>query len=373
MKFTVSSNELLSRLLVVGKAIVAKSSLPILENFLFTINNNVLKITASDSEITIETYLNISNCEGNGSYVIPSSKLCEYLRRLPEQPVQFNINPDSNVIEISTNHGIAKQTAYDAAEYPMPKDLSEDGEIKSVILKSDVLLSGVTKTSFATSTDELRPAMLGILMDFADNQVTFVATDSHILSRFIVSNTETSLNGNFILSKKPATLLKSVLNKDENVKIEFTSKRVKFTTDTYAFTSRLIEAVYPAYNNIIPTDNPHEITINRLELLNTISRASLFADGSCLVSFSCTKDNMKVMSQDVNMQCSSQESLSCIYNGPDMTIGFKSTLIIEILSNITTEDVTITLGDPSRAGLISPTVPEENENELMLLMPMMAH
>lgn len=370
MKFTVSSGELLSRLTVVGKAIAVKSSIPILDHFLFIISGNTLSIRGSDTEIVIDTTLEISNVEGEGRYVVPGDKLCEYLRKLPEQPISFNINQETNTIETTTNYGITKQTVYDATEYPAIHEI-DPSNTTTIKLDSDILISGITKTVFATNTDEIRPALTGILVEFKNNSVTFVATDSHKLSRYTVSQISYNEESSFILSRKPAQMLKNILAKGELVNIEFNNKLVKFSTASYTFICRLIEAVYPQYNNIIPKDNPYTVTINRNELINTIARASVFTNGSYLVRLSCTSDSVKVAAQDTDLNCSAQESLPCTYDGNPLTIGFKANLLNELLTNLSSEEVKINVGDPSRAGLLSPATPTENEDELMLLMPMM--
>jgi DNA polymerase-3 subunit beta len=370
MKFTVSSGELLSRLSVVGKAIATKSNIPILDHFLFTIKGDKLNIRGSDSEITIDTTLNISDVEGEGSYVIPGDKMSEYLRKLPEQPIHFNINVETNTIETTTLTGITKQSAYSAEEYPVIAGI-DPAESSKFTVDSDIVLNGISKTVFATSNDEIRPALTGIYLSLQNGEMTFVATDSHMLSRYTVSGVESDTVASIILTKKTAQLLKTVLSKGEPVTVEYNNKMVKFTSSTYVFMSRLIEAVYPQYNKLIPTDNPYTITINRSDLLNTISRASVFANGSFLVKFMCSADNVKVIAQDTDMQCSSQETLQCVYNGQPTAIGFKATLIIDILSNMTSDEINISIGDPSRAGLIMPSKPSDKESELMLLMPMM--
>lgn len=372
MKFTVSSGELLSRLTVVGKAIAAKSPLPILDHFLFTINGNTLSIRGSETEVTIDTTLEITDVEGEGRYVVPGAKLCEYLRKLSEQPICFNINAETNTIETKTQSGITKQIVYDATDYPEMHTIAPDTSTK-ITISSNILINGIAKTAFATSNDELRPALMGMLIECTQGSVTFVATNSHILSRYIATTDKSTTDAKFILSKRSATLMKGILTKDEEVTIEFNEKLAKLTTSNYVVTCRLIEAVYPAYNKLIQDNNPYNITINRSELLNSISRASIFANGTCLVKLTCNEDTMKIVAQDTDLHCSSQETMTCVYTGQQLTIGFKSTHIIEILSNMTSEEVIINIGDPSRPGLIMPAVPTENENELMLLMPMMAN
>ncbi len=178
----------------------------------------------------------------------------------------------------------------------------------------------------------------------------------------------------FILSKKPASLLKNILPKqDSAVKIEFDNKNALFHLTEYTLVCRLVEGNYPSYNSVIPTDNPNKLHIDRNELYNSLKRVSVFSNqASNLIKLQLKGNQLTVSAQDIDFSISAYERLNCHYEGDDMEIGFKSTFLIEILANLSTPEVLIEMSDPTRAGLILPAASEnKSEDILMLLMPMM--
>ncbi len=370
MKFAVSSGELLSRLQTVGKVITGKSPVPILENFLFTLEGDQLTIVGSDKEITIETALTVVNDGGDGGRVaVPSPRLMELLKKLPEQPVTFTINKDTSAIEISTSSGKYNQVGLSANDYPAAPSLTESA--RHYDIEAEVLMAGLSKTSFATANDDLRPVMNGILVDIDNEYTTFVATDSHKLVRYIRSDVKAGFQASFVLNKKPVAMLKNILGKnDGTIKIIFDDKNALIRTPNYTLQCLLINSQYPQYRSVIPANNPFRITVNRQDLLNSIGRAKAYADASSLVKLEISSNSIRLSTQDLDFSCSAYDMVPCQYEGSDMSIGFKSVFFEEVLSNMSATDIVIELSDPSRAGLILPAEKLENEDELMLLMPM---
>lgn len=370
MKFIVSSSELLQRLQIVGKAIASKSALPILDNFLFSIEGQTLTITGADTEARIVTRMSITNEDNDGSIAIPGGKLIEYLKLLPEQPVTFIISDDNHAIQIVTASGKNNQTGLGTSDYPEAQ-VVDPNDNKSLEINADALSVGLGKTLFATGNDELRPIMNGILFDFENEQMTFVATDSHKLARLTRTDVRAGFEASFVLNKRSAALLKNIITKDDNmIRVEFDPKIVIFTTANYSLTCRLLEGRYPQYRSVIPTDNPYSVMANRADLLNAICRVSPFADGSSLAKFELRSNSLSVATQDLDFSCSAFETVPCQYEGQEMSIGFKGQFFTDILSNMDAPDIIIRLSDPSRAGIIVPAVNKDNEDELMLLMPM---
>ncbi len=369
MKFAVSSGELLNRLQTVGKVIAPKNALPILDNFLFTISGNELTILASDCEVTLQTTLAINNFEGDGRIAVPGDKLLEFLKKLPEQPVTFSINEETSAIETITMSGQNMQIGQNADEYPETKKLGEDAQ--EFKISAEVLLAGITKAAFATGSDPLRPVMNGIFVDIDTDYITFVATDSHKLVRYTRSDVHTDITSSFVLNKKPANVLKSILNKnDGEISVAFTKENAVFTTPTYLMQCVLINTPYPQYRTVIPTDNNYKVLINREDLLNAISRVAIYADSSSLVKLEISSNQIQVMAQDLDFSTKGNEKVACQYDGNDLSIGFKASFFIEVLSNMSATDIVIELGDQARAGIMVPATKPENEDELMLLMPM---
>lgn len=373
MKFVVSSTELLSHLQSVSRVISSKNTLPILDNFLFSLSGSELEITASDLETTLITKIKLENASDDGKIAVPAKILGDTLKEFPEQPLTFEINTSSMSVVISSENGQFTVVGQNGDEFPQMAKIKGDDKT-DLDMDSELLLSGISKALFATADDELRPVMNGVLFEISEDNLTFVASDAHKLVRYKRMDGKGASSSSFILPKKPASLLKSILPKEDNVvKVEFDNKNASFTLTNYTMVCRLVEGNYPSYNSVIPDNNPNKLTIGRQELFNSLKRVSVFSNqASNLVKLKIKGNQLTVSAQDIDFSISAYERLNCQYDGDDMEIGFKSTFLIEILANLGTEDIVIELSDPTRAGLILPT-PAENENEdvLMLLMPMM--
>lgn len=369
MKFTVSSGELLSHLQAQSRAIDSKSPIPILENFLFSLSGNKLTITASDSETTIISDLIVNGSEDDGRIAMPGIRLTDYLKRLPEQPVNFSINNETHAIEICTVSGKNTQVGFAADEYPQIPQLEENSQ--KIQIDADILLSGISSTAFATGNDDLRPIMNGIFFDIEENELTFVATDSHKLARLTRTDVQTGINASFVLGKKPTNIIKNVISKSDGlIDIEFDNKNVVFASANYKIFCRHIQGTYPQYKSVIPPNNPFNITVNRADLINTIGRAALFTDGTGLVKLDINPNIMSIVTQDLDFSCGSEETISCIYDNEPITIGFKANFFTDILSNMESQDIILKLSDPSRPGIVIPAEQKKNEDLLMLIMPM---
>lgn len=373
MKFVLSSTELLSHLQAISKVISNKNTLPILDNYLFQLAGNELTITASDLETTLITSLELENATDEGAVAIPARILTDILKEFPDQPLTFNIDDESFSIVISSENGTYNIVGQNGEDFPQLPVIKEDQKM-SLQLPSAALLTGIVKTIFATADDELRPVMNGIFLEMSPDNITFVASDAHKLVRYRRMDLKAEQESSFILPKKPASLLKGILPKEENdVMIEFDEKNAFFHLSNYKMVCRLVEGNYPSYNAVIPTDNPNKLTIDRLELYNALKRVSLFSNqASNLIKLDLKGNQLTVSAQDIDFSISANELLKCQYEGDDMEIGFKSSFLVEILSNIESADILMELSDPSRAGIIFPVEKEdENEDVLMLLMPMM--
>jgi len=373
MKFVISSTELLSHLQSISRVISTKNTLPILDNFLFQLQDNELKITASDLETTLITTISLENVTDEGSIAIPARILTDTLKEFPDQPLTFDINPETFGVVITTENGKYNVVGQNGEDFPQLPIIKDDQKT-SIQLSSELLLNGISKTLFATADDELRPVMNGIYIELFTDSMTFVASDAHKLVRYRRMDAKAEQESSFILPKKPASLLKAILPKEENdVIIEFDDKNAFFTLSNYRLVSRLVEGNYPSYNSVIPTNNPNKLTIDRLELYNALKRVALFSNqASNLVKLELKNNQMNASAQDIDFSISANERLNCQYEGDEMDIGFKSSFLIEILSNLSSTNVLAEFSDPSRAGIFFPAEKEnEEEDVLMLLMPMM--
>jgi len=373
MKFVASSTDLLSHLQAISRVISSKNTLPILDNFLFELKGNDLIITASDLESTMITTMSLENADGEGVVAIPARILTDTLKEFPEQPLTFQINTDSLGVDLISENGKYSIVGKPGMDFPQLPEIKEESA-NNVNFTSEQLLIGINRTIFATADDELRPVMNGIFVELGTENVTFVSSDAHKLVRYKRLDAKADQPASFILPKKPANLLKNILQKDSSeVMVAFDDKNAVFTLPKYRLICRLVEGNYPGYEAVIPKDNPNKLIIDRLELYNTLRRVSVYSNqASNLVKLELKANELVISAQDIDYSISAVEKLNCQYGGDPMEIGFKSVFLIELLSNINTEQVMLELSDPTRAGLLLPNdTDQEDEDLLMLLMPMM--
>lgn len=370
MKFTVSSSALLSVLSMTGKVINNKSSLPILEHFLMELKDGVLRVTASDSETTLIGNLEVENVEQEGMVAAPAKVLLDVLKECSEMPLTFDVNEGTWEIKITWHSGGSSVPGANPVSYPTNKTLAEDKT--EVTMDVDTLVNGINKTIFATADDDFKPMMNGVFFNIEQNGITYVATDGHKLVKFTTEHNGENA-ASFILPKKPANLLKTMLLKEEeDVTVSFDKSNAVFTLKNYILICRLIEGDYPNYNAVIPAGNPNKILIDRIEFLNGIKRVAVCANSATnLIRLDVADNKLTLTAQDVNFYVSANESLNCSYEGSPISIGFKSIFLVEILSNIETPTVLVELADSTRAGVFKPVYDDaQNTSTLMLLMPM---
>jgi len=373
LKFVVSSSELLGHLQAISRVISSKNTLPILDNFLFNLSGNDLEITASDLESTLITRMKLENTDGDGTIALPARILLDTLKEFSVQPLTFDINMSTMAVVISSENGKFNVVGQNGIDFPALPAIKKEKKF-SFVINADVMLAGITRTLFATADDELRPVMGGIFIEASTDRITFVASDAHKLVRYQRTDAQADDNSSFILPKKPASLLKNILPREEGtVTVEFDDKNAFFNLSNYKVVCRLVEGNYPNYNSVIPKNNPRKITIDRVEFYNTLKRVSVFSNqASNLVKLQMKGNQVMVSAQDIDFSISAYERIKCQYEGEEIEIGFKSVFLLEILANIASQDVMIELADPTRAGLFLPAVTEnESEDLLMLLMPMM--
>ena len=371
MKFTVSSSALLSLLATTGKVISNKSSLPILEYFLMELKDGQLTVTTSDLETTLIGSISVENIEREGVIAAPGKLMLDSLKEFPEMPLVIEVNDTTWEIQITWASGHLSIPGASAVSYPAVQTLGN--ERKNITLDVDLLVSGINKTIFATADDELRPVMNGVYFDFSTESLTFVATDAHKLVKYNAENSS-DITSSFILPKKPANLLKALLAKEEEpVNVTFDAKNVTFELKNFKLVCRLIEGNYPNYNAVIPTANPNKVLIDRVEFVNGIKRVAVCSNPSTnLIRMDIADNKVNLTAQDIDFSVSANETISCSYDGQPVTIGFKSTFLVEILSNIDTPTVVVELADSTRAGVFKPVYDDQPSSEsLMLLMPMM--
>ncbi len=371
MKFIVSSSLLLKQLQAISGVLSTNNTLPILDNFLFELSDSEIRISASDLETTMTSRINVDMAEGAGLVAIPAKILTETLKTFSDIPVTLDIDPGNFGVSLIAGEGKYRLAGQNGEEYPKVPEIENAA---SVSIESDILYRAISKTIYAASTDDLRPAMAGIYCELSDEGTLFVATDAHKLVRYQRNDVKADQSSGFILPKKPLNQLRLILQHDEiPVQIEYTDKNARFTFKNIIMTCRLIEGKYPNYSAVIPASNPNKMTIDRQPFLNAIRRVSIFSNQATYqVKLKIAGSELTMSAEDLDYSNEAYERLTCHYDGQDLEIGFNSKFMVEMLNNLDTEQVMLSMSEPNRAGLITP-VNSENKDEdiLMLVMPVM--
>ncbi len=379
MKFIVSSSVLLKNLQNINGVVATNPIVPILENFLFRIDvgpeaaGGTLTVTASDLQTTMTTQIPVEASEG-GAIAIPAKLLLDTLRSLPEQPVTVNIDTDTFGTEILTDNGRYKLSGENPIDFPKLPTVSKT---MAVEMTSDVLLSAINNTVFATSTDDLRPAMTGVFLQMNSDNATFVATDGHRLIRYRRTDLGASASTSVIVPRKALQLLKASLPEGVPVSAEFSQANASFSFGPTQLICRLIDERFPDYENAIPTNNPNVMTIGRTDLLNSLKRIMIYANRTThqirlsLKTNDSGRPSLTISAEDLDYANEANEKLLCDYDGEPMEIGFNAKLMAEVLSNLSAKMISLEMSAPNRAGLLIPADKEENEDILMLVMPVM--
>ncbi|MEM6720874.1 MAG: DNA polymerase III subunit beta [Bacteroidota bacterium] len=369
MKFIVSSTYLLKQLQVLGGVINNSNTLPILDNFLFQLNENELKVSASDLETTMSSVLTVES-DSTGNIAVPAKLLLDTLKTFPEQPLTFVVE-DNNTVEISSNHGKYALAYADGDEFPASVELKEPS---STTIEGHVLATAISKTIFASGNDDLRPVMSGVFFQFSPENLTFVATDAHKLVKYQRTDIQASQVAEFIMPKKPLNLLKGILGgSEEEVLIEYNDSNAKFSFDNTVLVCRLIDGKYPNYEAVIPKENPNKLEINRNQFLNSVRRVSIFSNKTThQIRLKIAGAELNISAEDIDYSNKAEERLTCDYQGDDMQIGFNSRFLTEMINNLGSDEVSLEMSLPNRAGILTPIDGlEDGEHITMLVMPVM--
>ena len=369
MNFIASSTSLLKHLQSISGVLNTSNTLPILDNFLFEITNGQLTASASDLETTMVTKLDVHS-EEDGKIAIPAKLLLDVLKSLPDQPCTFKVNSSNYQIEIAYDNGKSRMVGFNGDEFPKIPELAGKSAIK---LSGDLLSRAINKTLFASGNDDLRPVMSGVFCQFSASEITFVATDAHKLVRFRRTDAEASGSSAFILPKKPLNMLKSNLRGDEAVLLEYNESNAVFTFNDLILVCRLIDGKYPNYEAVIPKENPNVLTIDRSQLLSSIKRVSIFSNKTThQIKLKLAGSELSLFAEDIDFANEASERLTCNYDGDDLEIGFNSRFLMEMLNNLDSDEIKLSMSEPSRAGILTPAIPaNEHEDILMLVMPVM--
>lgn len=369
MKFIVSSSYLLKQLQVLGSVINSNNTLPILDNFLFELSQNKLIVSASDLETTMSATLDIES-DSNGSVAVPAKLLLEILKTFPEQPLTFSVGENAT-IEISSNSGKYAVAFADGNEFPKAYVIDNPSV---TVIPADILATAVSKTIFAAGNDDLRPVMSGVFFQFSTESLTFVATDAHKLVKYARTDVKSNQVAEFIMPKKPLTILKGILGASEtDVRIEYNDSNATFSFDNYVLTCRLIDGKYPNYEAVIPKENPNKLVIDRIQFLNSVRRVAIFSNKTThQIRLKIAGAELNISAEDIDYSNKAEERLTCDYQGEDIQIGFNSRFLLEMLNNLQSDMIMLEMSLPNRAGILTPADGlDAGESVTMLVMPVM--
>ena len=369
MKFNIDGKLLQQQLSAVNKVINSKNALSILDNFLFELNGSELTITGSDQENTVKAKLEVMDSDGVGQIAVPAKTILEITKEVSNQPVSFSLNNQTGEIDLEFLNGKFRFMGINGDEFPQGDNLEE--EAKSFTISASIVLKGLENTVYAVSQENIRPIMTGIFWDIHEDDIVFVASDTHKLVRYITKEVKPGFERSFIMPAKPANILKGIIGKEELIEIKIGEKGARFTFGDFSLTCRFIKGNYPNYNRVIPTDNPYTVIIDRQSLLNAMKRVAIFASkASSLVKMEMKPGIIRLAAQDLDYGTSAEEKVICDYQGNDMTIGFNSGFTVEILNNMEGETTVIKLSDPARPGIFQPLEQEPNTDLTTIQMPM---
>ena len=369
MKFIVSSTYLQKNLQDVGGVISNSNTLPILDNFLFDLKDSKLTVSASDLETTVSTILEVDG-QNDGRIAIPAKLLIDALKTFPEQPLTF-LQEGNNTIEISSNDGKYALAYSDANEFPKSVELIQPTQ---TIIPSNILLNAINNTIFAAGNDDLRPVMCGVFFQFSTENVTFVATDAHKLVKYTRSDYNSNTTAEFVMPRKPLNLLKAILsNEVKEVVIDYNNSNAKFSFGNTVLICRLIDGKYPNYEAVIPKENPNKLVVDRKQFLNAVRRISIFSNKTThQIRLRIAGAELNISAEDIDYSNKAEERLTCDYQGDDIQIGFNSRFLVEMLGNLESENVSLEMSLPNRAGILTPSDNTDEGEELkMLVMPVM--
>lgn len=370
MRFNIDGKLFQQQLQAVSKVINSKNALSILDNFLFELHDGWLTITGSDQENIVSSRVEVTDSEGEGDIAVPAKTLLEITKEINNQPVTFSLNENTGEIDVLFLTGRFRFMGINADEFPRGEKMDEDATV--LVIPASVMKKGIDKTLYAVSLETIRPMMTGIYWDIHEGDITFVASDTHKLVRYINSEVNLEVVTSFIMPSKPASIMKGILDKTtEDVRMTLGEKGARFEFGDFTVTCRFIKGNYPNYNRVIPDNNPFAVKVSRESFFNAMRRVAIFASkASSLVKFDITESGMVLSAQDLDYGTSAEERVMCEYEGNPMTIGFNSTFTQEILANLSGDDVVVRLSDPARPGIFEPLEQEPNENLVTIQMPL---
>jgi len=366
MNFSVSRNDLYKALQKIINVIPSKSTIEILYNVLLTAEDSKLKITATDLEITQISWCNCTINE-SGAVALPGKLLSDILREMSDTKLDFSV--DSNLkIDIKSEFGEYKLSGQNKNDFPNIPVIEENDSIK---IKNSSLKRMIEKSIFACSTDNLRPALTGVLCQILNDQIRMVSTDGHRLVKIIYTDfTSPEFQRDVIIPTRALNFVARNLDEKGDQNITLGQNHVLFSFEDTMIYTRIISEPYPDYDRVIPVDNTKELIVDRESLISSIKRVSLFSNPlSSQVRINLSENNLTIYAQDIDFGGEAQETVNCQYSSPNIELAYNAHYLLDVMRHIDTDEVKLLLENPDGAGLVYPSKQRENEELLMLVMP----
>lgn len=372
MRFIVSSSSLLKSLQQINGVISSNTVLSVLEDFLFELKGNTLSLSATDLETMMRVQIEVADAQEEGRICIQSKILIDYLKNLPDQPVTFSVNQKDLGVDISCASGKYHIGGDKADDFPKEPKADDATSFK---IPSISLIESINNTLFAVSNDTLRPAMTGVFFEMNKEGITFVSTDAHRLVKFVKTDVVCPVEEGLVVPKKPLQQLRGTLPADDTIlEVSYNNSHLFVNTDNLKMSCRLIDAKFPPYKSVIPVDNPYKLIVNRTDFISALKRVSIFSNKTThQVVLEINGNSLQISAQDIDFSYEGKETMTCQYNGEDIKIAFNAKLMVEMLGNLSDEELVVELSTPTRAGIFKPMTKTDNEDILMLLMPLMVN
>lgn len=371
MKFNVSSKTLYNAVSSVGRVIQSKNAITILNSFYIEVGKDQIILRGSDVENALTARIPVTNAKGEGAFCVEAKRFTDMLKELPEQGIEFNID-DNYAVSVKYAGGVYDFAAYPGEQYPMYQlDENDNGEPQEFTVTGSQLTRAIENTLFAVDTKDFHPITTGILFEVHPDGITYVATDTRKLVKFVDRSSAPGVTASRVVPAKPASILRNIFDAEQTVKVSFTAKSATFASEDIELNCRFIMGNYPAYNNVIPRSNNLLLTVDRMTFLNAVKRVSVFVDpNSSLLKLLITPDSIAIKSEDNNLMTCAKETIAASFTGERLLIGFSSQFLPEVLNAVKTPDISIMLSDPARPGIVRPAEDEPDTELLILLMPM---
>ena len=368
MKFTINKNILLENLNNVIKGVSTKNVIPVLNGIKFDLTNEGLSLTASDSELTINAFIDakeIKNIESTGTIVIQSKYIVDIIRKMPSDIIYFEVI-DRLKIRIYTDKNQYNLNCLDANDYP---NMRIEEHKDPIVLKGDILKSLINQTVFAISTQELRPLLTGINVNITGDILVFIATDSYRLAKKNIKlSTPVTSDINIVIPGKNIIELEKIITDDENVEMHIFNNKVLFKYKNIKFQTNLLSGTYPNTTNLIPTEFGIIAKVNKDDFMASVDRAALLTQGKDKNIIKMKIENKEMIINSYASEIGKVEEKLFVDTdqSANIDISFSSKYMLEALRTIKEDEILLLLTNDVKPIVIKSLT---DESLIQLILP----